>query len=272
MEDVVTSRINYSKLDRPGQGVRVRLNSTVVHAANTGDGNAVDVTFVHGSDAHTVQADRCIMASYNGAIPYLCPELPSAQKEALAYGTKVPLTYTKVLVPNWKAFAELGLDFVYYTNDFYKQVELDYPVSIGKYQRAQTPDDPMILHMCHVHHSTDIQGPAQWKEARRRLLSTPFEVFEHHVKDQLDQALASTGFDAERDIHAITVNRWPHGYSYGPDMIWEPEYASEEDKPWVKGRKAFGRIAIANSDAGASSNTKGAIDQAWRAVEESLQG
>ena len=268
MEDVVTARVQYAKLDRPGQKVRIRLNSTVVHARHTADQTGVDVTFVNGQNSSTVRAARCIMAGYNRVIPYLCPELPEEQKEALAYGVKAPLTYTKVLVPNWKAFAELGLDFVYYTNDFYKQVELDYPVSLGGYKRAQTPDDPMILHMCHVHHSPNIQGPEQWNEARRRLLQTPFRIFEHHVRDQLDQALSSAGFDAERDIEAITVNRWPHGYAYNPDLIWEPDYENEEAKPWVQGRKPFGRISIANSDAGAASNTKGAIDQAWRAVRE----
>jgi spermidine dehydrogenase len=270
MEDVVTARIDYSKLDRPGQAVRLRLNSTVVEATHTKDSGAVDVTFVNGNKAHTVQAKRCIMAGYNNAIPFICPELPSEQSEALALAVKAPLTYTKVLVSDWKPFAELGLNFVYYTNDFYKQVELDYPVSIGEYEKSATPDDPMILHMCHVHHSPDIQGPEQWREARRRLLTTPFDVFEHHVRDQLDQALASTGFDAERDIHAITVNRWPHGYAYNPELLWEPEYANEQEKPWIRGRKPFGRIAIANSDAGAASNTRGAIDQAWRAVNESL--
>ena len=271
MEDVVTARIDYSKLDRSGRDVRIRLNSTAVHVEHAEGGSAVDVTFAHGNDAHTVRADRCILAGYNGAIPFLCPELPAEQKEALAYGVKVPLTYTKVLVPHWRWFAELGLDFVYYTNEFYKQVELDYPVSIGAYERSQTPDDPMILHMCHVHHSTDIQGPEQWREARRRLLTTSFQQFEHHVRDQLDQALSSAGFDAERDVHAITVNRWPHGYAYSPDLLWEPEYEREEDKPWVKGRQPFGRVAIANSDAGASATTPSAIDQGYRAVQEILQ-
>jgi len=270
MEDVVTTRIDYSKLDRSGQDVRIRLNSTAVQAAHSDDSEAVDVTFVHGDDAHTVRGDSCIMAGYNGAIPFLCPELPQAQKEALAYGVKAPLTYTKVLVPNWRPMADLGLQFVYYTNDFFKQVELDYPVSIGEYRRSQTPDEPMILHMCHVHHSPDISGAEQWREARRRLLTTPFDDFEHHVRDQLDQALSSAGFDAERDIHAITVNRWPHGYAYSPGLLWEPDYETEEDKPWVKGRKPFGRIAIANSDAGASATTHSAIDQGFRAVQETL--
>ena len=270
MEDVVTARVDYSKLDRPGQNIRIRLNSTAVHAVHTGDNRAVDITFAYGKDAHTVRANHCIMACYNAAIPYLCPQMPNEQKAALKKAIKVPLTYTKVLVPNWRAMAELGLDFVYYTADFYKQVELDYPVSLGAYQHARTPDDPMILHMCHVHFSPDIQGPEQWAEGRRRLLTTPFSVFERHVRDQLDQALSSAGFDADRDIHAITVNRWSHGYAYSPSLIWEPDYAREEDKPWVKGRRPFGRISIANSDAAARANTPTAIDQGYRAVNEVL--
>ena len=177
-----------------------------------------------------------------------------------------------MLVPNWRPFAQLGTDFVYYTKDFFKQVELDYPVSIGRYQRSQTPNDPMVLHMCYVHHDGVTKGPEQWREGRRRLMTTPFSTFEYHVRDQLDAALSGAGFDAGRDIKAITVNRWPHGYAYSPELLWEPHYTSEEDKPWVIGRKRFGRIAIANSDAGAKADTNGAITQAWRAVQETLKG
>lgn len=268
MEDVVTSRVDYSQLDRDGQGTRIRLNSTVVYAANSDDQKSVNLTYVHKGVAHAVRAGQCIMACYNAAIPYLCPDLSPAQKAGLAYNVKTPLCYVKVLVPNWRAFAELKLDFVYYTKDFYKQVELDYPVSLGKYRRSQTPDDPMILHMCHTPFFPDIQGPEQWREGRRSLLTTPFTVFEHHVRDQLDQALSGAGFDAERDIRAITVNRWPHGYAYSPDLTWEPDYGSESQKPWVIGRQRFGRIGIANSDSGAKADTNTAISEAWRAVQE----
>jgi spermidine dehydrogenase len=40
----------------------------------------------------------------------------------------------------------------------------------------------------------------------------------------------------------------------------------------VIGRKQFGRISIANSDAGASAYTNVAIDQAYRAVQEQVKG
>jgi len=271
MEDSVTERLDYTRLDREGADVRIRLNSTVVNARHPGNSTAVDVTYVHHGDVHTVRAKHCIMACYNSAIPYICSELPEAQRAGLAYNVKVPLTYTKVMVPNWRWFADLGIKFVFYTNDFYKQVELDYPVSLGDYQFGASPDEPMVLHMCYVPYFDDIQGPEQWRAGRRRLLETPFSTFEHHVKDQLDQALSGAGFDADRDITGITVNRWPHGYSYSPSLLWEPKYASEEDKPWVKGRKPYGRITIANSDAGAASNTNSAIAQSYRAVREALE-
>lgn len=270
MEDSVTRRLAYEELDRAGQRVRIRLNSTAVNVAHTAGAGAVDITYVHGGTAHTVRAKKCILACYNSAIPYICAELPEEQKAGLAHNVKVPLTYTKVLIPNWRAFADLGIRYVFYTNDFYKQVELDYPVSIGDYRFSESPDGPMVLHMCHVPYFDDIQGPEQWRAGRLRLLTTPFSIFEEHVRDQLDQALSGAGFDAGRDIRAITVNRWPHGYSYGPGRTWEPEYASEADKPWVKGRAPCGRITIANSDAGAAADTDSAITQAHRAVSEAL--
>ena len=268
MEDLVTARADYSQLDRATNQVRVRLNSTVVNVRHGPGGKDVRITYVRDGKPYTVRGARTIMACYNMAIPFLVPELPAAQRKALHYGVKVPLTYTKVLVPNWRAFAQLGTDFVYYTKDFFKQVELDYPVSLGAYKRSQTPDEPMVLHMCYVHHDNEHKGPELWREGRRRLMQTPFATFEHHVRDQLDQALRGVGFDAGRDIRAITVNRWPHGYAYSPHLLWEREYASDAEKPWVIGRQRHGRIAIANSDAGAQADTNSAITQAARAVQE----
>ncbi|MBO6504127.1 MAG: NAD(P)/FAD-dependent oxidoreductase [Kordiimonadaceae bacterium] len=268
MEDVVTMQARYDLLDRAGDTVNIRLNSTAVHVVNARGG--VDITYVRDGKPHKVWASKCIMACYNSAIPYLCPEMPQAQLDGLAYNVKVPLVYTKVLVPNWKPFAELGMDFVYYTGGFYKQVELAYPVSIGDYKMSATPEEPMILHMCHVPWVPDVQGPDQWRVGRAQILSTPFETFEEQAKLQLNQALAGAGFDADRDISAITVNRWSHGYAYAGDAFWEPEYKSEADKPWVKGRQPFGNIHVANSDAEAAANTNAAITQAHRAVAEIL--
>jgi len=270
MEDSVTARVDYSELDRAGTDTQIRLNSTVVSTQHSDGDKSVDVVYVNGGKPYTVRADNCILACYNSAIPYICNELPEQQKKDLAYNVKIPLTYTKVMLPNWRAFADQGLDFIYYTNGFFKQAELSYPVSIGDYKFGTDPDQPMVVHMCYVPYFADIQGPDQWRAGRRKLLETPFSEFEHNVRTQLDQGLGHAGFDADRDIHAITVNRWPHGYSYSPDLTWEQDYASEADKPWVRGRKAYGRISIANSDAGAAANTDSAITHGLRAAQEVL--
>ena len=44
-------------------------------------------------------------------------------------------------------------------------------------------------------------------------MSTPFETFEREIRGQMQRVLGPGGFDAARDIVAITVNRWPHGYA-----------------------------------------------------------
>ncbi len=67
------------------------------------------------------------------------------------------------------------------------------------------------------------------------------------------------------------MNRWGHGHAFAPNTLFDPDW-KEEEKPWVIGRKPFGKIAIANSDAGASAYTDMAINQAWRAVSELLRG
>ena len=92
-----------------------------------------------------------------------------------------------------------------------------------------------------------------------------FEDFEREVRTVLDGMLSSAGFDVQKDILAITVNRWPHGYSYDYLDLWDPEWP-EGQAPHEIARRPFGNIAMANADAGANAYTHVAIDEAWRAV------
>jgi spermidine dehydrogenase len=81
--------------------------------------------------------------------------------------------------------------------------------------------------------------------------------------------LQGGGFDPARDITAITVNRWPHGYAPEYNPLFDPE-VPENERPHVIGRTPFGRITIANSDAGGGAYTDVAIDQGYRAISELL--
>jgi len=125
----------------------------------------------------------------------------------------------------------------------------------------------MVLFMLRTPCSPGLEMAAQYRMGRAELMETPFSTFERNIRDQLQRMLAAGGFDAARDIAGITVNRWAHGYAYTPNSLVDSDWA-EEEKPWVKGRKQFGQIAIANSDAAASAYTDAAIDQAYRAIKE----
>jgi spermidine dehydrogenase len=103
---------------------------------------------------------------------------------------------------------------------------------------------------------------------RVQLYSTTFETFERNIRDQLARTLGPGGFDPARDIAAITVNRWPHGYAYEYNSLFDEFWLNGGETPCEVARKQFGRIAIANSDAAAYAYTDAAIDQAYRAVQE----
>jgi len=271
MDDVVTARADYSKLDEASGAVRIRLNSTVVHVQHTNATKEVQVAYMRGGKLHTVATKNCVLACYHGMIPYICPELPDKQKEALSYLVKMPLVYTHVALRNWTAFAKLNVHHIVAPGGYHTYTALDFPVSLGQYRFPSNPEEPAVLFLLRTPCKPGLPQRDQNRAGRAELLQTPFSKFERIIRDQLGRMLGGAGFDPSKDIEGITVNRWAHGYAFAPNPLFDPEW-KEEEKPWVVGRKPFGRIAIANSDAGASAYTDVAIDQAWRAVGELLRG
>jgi spermidine dehydrogenase len=200
-------------------------------------------------------------------IPYLCPDLPEKQKDALHYLVKVPLVYTSVGLRNWTAFQKLGISNIHAPGAYWNSVSLNWTVNIGDYHSPRSPEEPILLHMSRTPCKPGLPAREQHKAGRMELLVTPFELFERKIRDQLSRMLAAGGFDAARDIEAITVNRWPHGYGYEYNPLFDPDWP-EGQAPHILGRKPFGRIAIANSDSGATAYTDVAMDQAYRAIYE----
>jgi spermidine dehydrogenase len=273
MTDVVTARCDYGRLDDSASPVRIRLNSTVVRAqqsSGSGSEGEVDISYVRGKKLLTVRGRHCVLACYNGMIPYLCPELPEKQKDALRYGVKEPFIYTHVALRNWTAFQKLGTHQILSPGAYHSFTMLDFPVNIGEYKSPSKPEEPMVLFMLRVPCKPGKARRDQYRMGRYELLRTPFETFERNIRDQLQRMLAGGGFDAARDIAGITVNRWAHGYAYDYLTLSDPDWPPEE-RPCVVGRKQFGRISIANSDAAATAFTDAAIDQGYRAVQEQLK-
>lgn len=294
LADVQSKRVNYAKLDEPSSPVRIRLSSTAVRVQHVGaapmaqferDAREVEVIYIRDDKAYRVRGKDVVLACNNGMIPYLCPELPEQQKRALHLAVRAVNQSTNVLVRNFKAFATLKVSNVGCPNSFYGGFSLNNPVLLGDLQGPRDPSDPALVNFSSGGNSgmlsnetmvSELMGTPfapgtpvreQFRAMRTALLRTPFEFFERAVRTQMARALAGCDFDPARDIVAITVNRWPHGFAMGRNALFDPE-TPEEDAPPVIARQRCGHITIANSDASGIDLVQTAFDEAFRAVRE----
>jgi len=272
-DDVVTARANYAMLDRPGAPVRLRLSSTVMRVQHVGDSataSGAEVTWQQGGRLRSATARGVILACWHQAIPFLCPEFPEAQKVAMRSATKVPLVYTNVFIRDWTAFEKLKLSAVSTPGLWHDWVALDFPVSIGSYRHPRSPTEPIVLHCTKSLCRPGLPIREQHVVGRTELYTTPFEQIERHIRSDLQRVLGPGGFVAARDILGITVNRFPHGYAYQYNSLADPFWLEGGEQPCEVARRRFGRLAVANADAGAYSYTDAAIDHGHRAAHELL--
>jgi spermidine dehydrogenase len=268
--DIVTAQLDYAQLDLPSAPVRVRLNSTAVHVENRADGEGVAVSYVRDGQVLRLRSRAAVLACYNQIIPYLCPALPEAQRAALAHCIKRPLLVVNVLLRNGQALQNAGIKGAYLPGHLLQNLNLVSGIKAGEYRPEWRPEDPCVMQFYASFRAPQPEGLSiiqQHQAARAHMLSLTFEDFEREVRSVLNGVLGAGGFDAAEDILAITVNRWPHGYARDHIDLEDPAW-NADPPPNVIGRQRFGRIAIANSDAGADAYTHTAIDQAWRAVNE----
>jgi spermidine dehydrogenase len=278
MDDIVTAIFDYTALDVPASAVRLRLNATVINVENrkTEDYSDVAINYVSKGKTYQVLGRSCVMACNNSMIPYICPTLPEAQKDALSDQVKQPIMFTRVALRRWSALKEIGVGSVLCPEAYYVGIQLGFPVNSENYQFSEGPDSPIVINLHRYPHVNNkgLNSKEQYRQARYELLATSFEEIERQTRNQLASLLKDTDFDPITDIKAITVNRWAHGYAYDltSHRLFDRLYADVNDSRYshVRARKLFGRIAIANADAGASAMLESAVEQGFRAITELL--
>jgi spermidine dehydrogenase len=265
MEDIVLAPFDYAALDQSASDVRIRLDSTCVDVRNAP--GKVLVAYMRGGALHRVEASHAVLACFHMVIPHLMPELATEQRAALAQNVKTPICYTNVVVRNWRPWAALKISSITAPMSFHSGVSLDFPVSLGGYRHSRDPSEPMALHLVHVAGAPNrgLTAREQFHIGQQALMQTTFADFEARIRDDLDRMLGAGGFSNARDIVAITVNRWPHGYGYVENSLFDGD---DYGKVLERARATVGRVAIANSDAGGDAYAHLAIDQAARAVRD----
>lgn len=260
-EALLLAQFDYAELDRPGNPVRLRLNSTVVnvrHGSDPASASEALVSYVNGNQSFQVRGRNVVMACYNMMIPHIVSDLPKEQAAALSLQTKSPFAYTSVGLKNWRAMKDSGIGVAMSPGNMHQAVLMDFPVSMGGYQFTDSADEPCVIQMISCPFgSFGAEPETQFREARYRMLALQFNDYEEEIRCHLNGMLAGDLFDFDRDVASISVNRWAHGYTFGGpgDSV-------------RRGRQRFGRITVANSDSAPEADAKAAVMMAHRAVSE----
>jgi len=288
-ETVVRAKVDYDRLDRRGNDVRIRLNSLVVDVRpgkSHGRDRLATVDYLplddhdrhakRGPTGYRVRARHVIMACWNRVTAQLVDGLPAEQVEGLCYARKVPLIYGRAVLGNWNAWAAAQVNSISPRGNslFWDSASISAGASFGTVY-GPTPVDPAqpaVLNFSVVP-SDPARTPqlAAYEAGRRQLLSTSFRELEHGLWDMVDRTLTPLGgdFEPRRDVAAIMVNRWNYGYAHELTSVWDPStYGPDGEHPHVKGRQPFRNVAIANTDSAAFADTHSAINEGYRAVQD----
>ena len=279
MENVVNAVTDYSKLDRPGNKVRIRLHSLVFRvepASKRKKLAEVDYLIDGEKSGRRVRAKHVVMACWNRVTAHVLEDLPRQQVKDLCYARKVPLIYGRAALNNWQAFKDANIGSISPRGNslFWDSTSVQAGHEFGSVYGPTpvTPDQPAVLNFTVV--PTDHNATPQlaaYEGGRKKLLQMSSRDLEKALIDVIDRTVNKSGgdFDPQRDIHSIMFNRWNYGYAHEMTSVWDPSlYGPWANQPQVRGRKPLKNVSIANSDSAAFAYTHSAINEGYRAVQD----
>ncbi len=272
LEAVCRNKINFSALDRPGQSARIRLDSTVVwveHEGDPGKSKFVTVAYTRGGKVYRLKARSVVMAGGCWTSKHVVRDLPSAQRQAYDQFYRSPCLVANVAVRNWRFLYKLGISGCQWFDGLGSFTAVRKVPLFSTENKTIGPDSPVVLTLKVIFPHPGLPLQEQGNLGRAELFSTSFREYERRIREQLTAMFSRSGFDPQRDIAGIVLNRWGHAYvSPQPGFFF-----GKDGKPAPREtlRAApFGRIAFANTDLSGAPDHRTSIAEADRAVNQLL--
>jgi spermidine dehydrogenase len=270
MPAICRSRVQFSALDRKSQATRIRVESTVVSVKHVGEperSQAVQILYTKGGKLYRVRAKSVVMAGGSWTTKHIVRDLPAVCQQAYAQFHRSPCLMANVAVRNWRFLYKLGLTECQWFEGIGNYVVVRKMATLGTDPTTINPDTPTVLTLKILFSYPGLPIDAQTSRGRAELVSTPFRAYERHIREQFTAMFARSGFDANRDIAGIILNRWGHAYlSPQPGFFF-----GKDGKPGpgdVLRQTPYGRIAFANSDLAGIMDHRTSILEARRAVQQ----
>jgi spermidine dehydrogenase len=268
MPDICRGKVQFAALDRKGQPVRIRLDSTVISVKHVGHPNsapAVEILYTRSGKLHRALAKTVIMAGGSWTTKHVVRDLPPACLDAYAQFHRAPCLMANVAFRNWRFLYDLGLTECQWFEGFGNYLAMRKLATFGTDPAALNPDSPVVLNLKILFSKPGLTLQEQVSRGRMELFSTPFRSYERQIREQFTTLFARSGFNASRDIAGIILNRWGHAYlSPQPGFFF-----GKDGKPGpgdVIRQNPYGRIAFANTDLAGIMDHRTSILEARRAV------
>lgn len=273
LSQIISNPVNFDTLDRPNQSARMRLSSLVVnvrHDGHTENASMVHVTYLKDDQMQRVTADHVVMAGQQHLNKRVVSDLPDAHREAMGKFMHSPMMIVNVALRNWKFMDKLGVASVRWFGDdlgwfttLRRQMILD-----GEEPMPLDPDKPTVLTMYNSFCIPGVPVEQQTVAARMKMFSMSYASVEKQIREQFTKMFAAGGFDADRDIAGITLNRQGHAYVVTPPGFFFGK--DGEPAPSDVIRRPHGRIAFAHAELMGYQMWEGAVHEGERAAQQVL--
>jgi spermidine dehydrogenase len=267
LEDTLFSKINFDALDRDGNTIRIRLNSTAVRIAKE-NRDRVRVTYTRNGEVHQLKAKAVVMASGGWVNKHVIVDLPQSHQDAYDNFAHSPVLVANVALNNWHFLERLGVSAAIWSGGFGFTCNIRRPMVVGGRTQPLHPDKPIVLTFYAPIYKPGLPLKQQGIVGRAELLGTSFTDYERQIREQMTNMFAAGGFDPTRDIAGIILNRWGHAYvNPGPGFIVG---TNGEPAPPDIIRQPHDRIAFGHSELRGHQYWTGAAGEGRRAVESLL--
>jgi len=270
VEGVSRGAVNFSALDERGSRVRLRLSSTAVSVRHDGDpakASALSIAYTKDGKVFSVKARSAVMAGGGWTAKHIIKDLPEAHRNAYAQFYRSPCMMANVAVRNWRFLQKMGITGCRWFRGMGNYFDVRRQAVCGGVEPTISPDAPIVLTLKVLYSYPGYSTEEQGHRGRGEMITTPFREYERKIRQQFTDMFAAAGFDAERDIAGIVLNRWGHAY-----LTPQPGFFFGRDgKPAprdVLRAAPFGRIAFANTDLAGAMDHRYSILEAHRAVEQ----
>lgn len=270
-EDIITGRINFAALDRDRQPLRMRLSSTVLSVMHEGDpenSDRVSIVYTRNGEIRGVRAKAVVMATGGWMNRFAVRDMPEPHREAYAQFQHAPFLVANVALTNWRFLYRLGITAAIWDRadgDFGYTCNIRNPMQVGSYQPPLDPDKPTILSFYTPFYYPGLPVKTQVSIGRAELLSTSYAEYERRIRAQMMKLFGSSGFDPDKDVAGIILNRWGHAYSV-PYPGFYGGAAGNAPRDVI--RNGYGRIAFGHSELDGLQHYGPAADEGRRAFNQ----